>query len=245
MDALSYMFLFKEGGDCLPKDAEPLFNDLSDIQNLEIKLNGVKENISPVNARHYIRFTDEQFRQLTKFDLNSTEIKNLLLETSRVEFKLTFPVRLKSTGARENIHTMNYYSRFYELGHDDISVKKNGVVLSRRYQVTFNTLLGELTVNNLLAKFNDPIDVRLYLLPDSAQIFYRRALSHNNFTRSEYNLTKIAELAGLVDGNQRNLIATVETSILAPLQEYGYIDSFEKVTSNRTEPKYIIRRSVQ
>ncbi len=65
------------------------------------------------------------------------------------------------------------------------------------YSFTFNTFLGELTVNNLFAKFNDPIDVRLYLLPDSAQIFYRRALSHNNFTKNEYNLTTIAELTGL------------------------------------------------
>ena len=50
---------------------------------------------------------------------------------------------------------------------------------------------------------------------------------------------------GITGNNEWNLAITVETNILAPLQEYGYIDSFEKVTSNRTEPKYIIRRSVQ
>jgi hypothetical protein len=245
MDALGNMFLMKEGGDCLPKDAEPIFNDLIDIQQLESQLNGGQGSIHRVNIIRYIRFTDEQFRQFSKLNMNSTEIKNLLLETSRAEFKLTFPVRCKATGAKENIHSMNYYSRFYELRHDDLSVKKNGVVLSRKYRVTFNTFLGELTVNNLFAKFNDPIDVRLYLLPDSAQIFYRRALSHNNFKKNEYNLTTIAELTGLTGNNEWNLAITVEKNILAPLQEYGYIDSFEKVTSNRTEPKYIIRRSVQ
>ena len=87
--------------------------------------------------------------------MNSTEILYLLLETARVEFKLTFPVRFKSNG-KENTHRMNYYSRFFEIGHEDLYVKSNGVVLARRYTVVFNTLLGELFVNNLLAKFNDP-----------------------------------------------------------------------------------------
>jgi hypothetical protein len=242
MDALGYMFLMKEGGDCLPVNSEPIFNDLGDIRLRENQLHDVPENTLSVKSLHNIRFTDEHFRHYSRLNMNSTEIKNLLLETSRVEFKLTYPVRLKSTGSRENIHSMNYYSRFFELRHDDLSVRSDGVVLSRRYQVTFNTFLGELTVNNLLAKFNDPIDIRLYLLPDSAQIFYRRALSHNNFVKIEYNLTSITELAGLTGNNLWNLATTVENNILGPLREYGYIDSYEKVSGDRSAPKYIIKR---
>ena len=243
MDALGYMFLLKHGGDRLPENAEPLFNDLVEIQHRESQLNGSVENNLPVNVKHYIRFDDDQFRQYTKLRMSSTEIKNLLLETSRVEFKLTFPVRLKSTGARENTYLMNYYSRFFELGHEDLIIKSNGVVLKRRYQVVFNTLLGELTVNNLLAKFNDPIDVRLYRLPYSAQIFYRRALSHNNISVIHYNLDTIATLIGLTDSNQRNLAITFETNILGPLKDYGFIDSYEKITEDRKIPKYSIKRS--
>lgn len=124
MDALGYMFLLKEGGDCRPVDSAPIFNDLVDIQQLESQLNGGQGNILTKRAISFIRFTDKQFRQLTNLNMNSTEIKNLLLETSRVEFKLTFPVRCKSTGARETSHSMNYYSRFFELGYEDLSVKK-------------------------------------------------------------------------------------------------------------------------
>jgi hypothetical protein len=138
---------------------------------------------------------------------------------------------------------MNYYSRFFEIGHEDLTVKSNGVVLARRYTIIFNTLLGELFVNNLLAKHNDRIDARLYLLSDSAQIFYRRALSHNNYGRNEYKLATIAKLTGLTDKNQRNLATTIETNILEPLIEYGYIDSYEKVSNGSKIPKYIIRRS--
>ena len=243
MDALGYMFLLKHGGDRLPENAEPLFNDLVEIQQRESQLNGCAENVLTGNIKHYIRFDDDHFRQYTGLRMSSTEIKNLLLETSRVEFKLTFPVRCKATGAKENTHLMNYYSRFFELGYEDLIIKSNGIVLKRRYRVVFNTLLGELTVNNLLAKFNDPIDVRLYLLPDSAQIFYRRALSHNNIPVIHYNLDTIASLIGLTDSNLRNLAITFETNILGPLKDSGFIDSYEKVTEHRKIPKYSIRRS--
>lgn len=243
MDALGYMFLMKMGGDCMPRDSTPIFNDLFEIQELENQLNGAHGNIIASGTKHYIRFTDDDFRKFTDLRMNSTQIKSLLLETSRVEFKLTFPVRLKSTGSKENTHRMNYYSRFFEIGHEDITVKSNGVVLARRYMIVFNTLLGELTVNNLLAKFNDRIDIRFYLLPDSAQYFYRRALLHNNFEKIEFNLATIAEYAGLNDSNQWNLAVTVETNILDPLKQYGYIDSYGKTSDDPKAQKYIVKRS--
>jgi len=242
IDVIGNMFLLKQGGDCLPKNAEPIFNDLFEIQSLEKHLNEDSVAALPMRKRHSIRFTDEQFRQLTGSRLNSNEIKALLLETSRVEFKLTFPVRLKSTGSKENTHRMNYYSRFFEFGHEDLSVKSNGVVLSRRYTIVFSTLLGELFANNLLAKYNDRIDNRLYQLPDSAQIFYRKALIHNNIKRIPFHLATIAKYAGLTDTNPWNLSTTVETNILQPLKENGYIDHYEKEGENPKARKYIIHR---
>jgi hypothetical protein len=243
MDALGYMFLIKEGGDCLPNNAVPLFDDLYEIQQRENQLNSGQDDVTPFASKHYIRFTDDDFRRFTGFRMSSSDIMNLILETSRVEFKLTFPVRLKSTGSKENTHRMNYYSRFFEIGVEDVKVKKNGVVLARRYQIIFNTLLGELFVNNLLAKFNDRIEISFYLLPDSAQIFYRRALLHNNFGMIQFGLSTIAEYAGLKDRNQRNLATTVKTNILEPLKEYGLIDSCEDIGDDPKAPKYLIKRS--
>jgi len=243
LDVIGYMFLLNEGGDCLPKHSSPLFSDLFEIEQLESHLNGGVVSMMIPHKRHYIRFSDADFRRFTGLKMNSTEIKDLLHETSRVEFKLTFPVRLKDTGAKENTHHMNYYSRFFEFAHEDLSVKKNGIVMSRRYTIVFNTLLGELFVNNLLAKFNDPIDIRFYQLPDSAQLFYRRALIHHSFKNSEFNLSTIAEYAGLTDSNLWNLSSTVEKNILQPLIDYGYILSFERVGQEPKSWKYIIKRT--
>jgi len=243
MDALSYIFLMRIGGDCMPKGFTPIFDDLYEIEQRETQLNNGQSNIIPITTNHYIRFTDDDFRKCTDLKLSSTDIMKLLLETSRVEFKLTFPVRLKSTGSKENTHRMNYYSRFFELGVEDLKVKSDGVVIARRYQVVFNTLLGELFVNNLLGKFNDKIDIGFYLLTDSAQIFYRRALLHNNFGKIEFGLPTIAEYTGLKDINHWNLAVTVETNILKPLKESGYIDSYERTGDDPKSPKYLAKRS--
>jgi len=86
-------------------------------------------------------------------------------------------------------------------------------------------------------------DIRFYLLPDSAQIFYRRALVHNNFEEIPFTLSTIAEYVGLKDSNQRNLATTIEKNVLESLKEYGCIDSYEKVGADSKMPKYIIRRS--
>lgn len=243
MDAIGYIFLMNEGGDAMPTASEAIFNDIYEIELLESQLNGATGNISAGCRPHFIRFTDNDFKRHTDLKMSSTEIHDLLLETSRVEFKLTFPVRLKSTEAKENTHRMNYYSRFFELAYEDMRIKSNDVVLMRRYTVIFNTLLGGLFVNNLLAKYNDKIDVRFYQLPDSAQIFYRRALLHHNYQRSPFYLTTIAEYTGLVDRNPTNLASTVENSILKPLIEQGYIDGYEKNGGDSRNPKYIIKRS--
>ena len=52
------------------------------------------------------------------------------------------------------------------------------------------------------------------LLPDSAQIFYRRILLYHNRPKTEIYLKKISELTGLFDANEATLKNTVEKKIL-------------------------------
>jgi hypothetical protein len=257
MDALGYMFLLKEGGDRLPEECCPIFYDLFDIESRENHLhvtansndsqkgnskNKVSSNQDSGANRYSIGFTDKDFRKCTGLTFNSSAIHNLLLETSRVEFKVSFPVRLKSTGNKENLHRMNFYSRFFELAYEDTHIRKDGIVQQRRYRIYFNTLLGELFVNNLKARFNDKIDLKFYTLPDSAQVFYRRMLLHHSFPALEINLSKLANAAGLQDSNVANLMKTVETNILEPLKEHAYIESY-KMVAGMSEPKYIVLRT--
>jgi hypothetical protein len=244
MDTLGYMFLLKEGGNTLPTVHCPIFNDLGEVISRENQLMSAEGDEVP-KARYSISFTDRDFRKMTGLKLRSPEILQLLLETSRAEFKLTFPVRLKSTNNRQQFHRMNVYSRFFELVEEVIRKNKDGVILERRYRVLFNTILGELFVNNLKARFNNKIDLKFYkLLPESAQILYRRLLIHHNRPKTEIHLSKIAELTGLCDANEINLKHTVESNILEPLKQYGYIQSY-KICEGLNGVKYIITRKLK
>jgi hypothetical protein len=241
MDALGYMFVMKTGGDRLPEHPAPIFDDLFEVEQRENQLNGLETVSTRTVSQHSIGFTDEDFRRYTGLKLSSADILQLLLDTSRVEFKLSFPLRLRSTGNKEVFHRMNFHSRFFELSYEDVKIRSDNIIQGRRYRVIFNTLLGEFFVNNLLAYYNDRIDQKFYLLPDSAQIFYRRMLQHNDYTPIEFHLSKISEAAGLRDNNESNLVKTVETSILEPLKRGGYISSYEKLL-NGNGIKYRIER---
>jgi hypothetical protein len=243
MDALGYMFVLKMGGDRLPETSAPIFNDLFDVEQRENQLNGLATVSTLIMSRHSIGFADWDFREFTGLKLSSAEIMQLLLDTSRVEFKLSFPLRLKSTGNKEVMHRMHHYSRFFELSYEEVRVRSDHIIQARKYRATFNTLLGELFVNNLLARYNDRIDHRFYLLPESAQIFYRKLLIHHSYAEFEIHLSKISEAVGLMDGNVSNLLKTVESGILEPLKLAGYIESYEKVP-NGNDIKYAIKRTM-
>ena len=108
----------------------------------------------------------------------------------------------------------------------------------------FSTILGELFVNNLKARFNDEITLKFYTLPDSAQIFYRRVFLHHSFKRREIYLEEIAKTVGLCDSNISNLTKTVERSVLEPLESYGYIEFYEK-TKGLNGIKYVIDQKIE
>lgn len=255
MDVVGYMFLLKEGGDKLPKESAPIFHDLDTIRIREEQLSkgtNTPENCQTTTSgsvqslishpKYYVRFSDSDFRKFTGFKLSSKDILNLLLETARVEFKLSFPVRLKNHKGKEKVHTMNVFSRLFELSETVNEVRKDGIVQSRIYEVIFNTILGELFVNNLMSRYVSKIENSFYRLPGSAQIFYRRFLIHNTYTQMDINLATIVEKVRLKDKNMTNLIATVEFGILEPLKEHGLIDSYDK-QKGLIGIKYRIRRS--
>jgi hypothetical protein len=254
MDVIGYLWLLKLGGDRLPEDSTPLFLDLGNVITKENELStkpldfkseealkSKSDKDEESNSFYSLSFDDSYFRRCTGLKLSSNDIKNLLLETARVEFKLTFPVRLKESGDKEVLHKMNFYSRFFELAVEHEKSRKDGIIQHRRYRIFFTTILGQLFINNLKAKLNSKLDIKFYTLPESAQIFYRRALLHISYPRKEMNRATIASMVGLKDQNYTNLTKTIETNVLEPLKRSGFIDSYSK-TNGMKDVKFIIVR---
>jgi len=260
MDVIGYFLLLKKGENLLPKEPDPIFKNIDSIAEEEKRfansnkltsnfITGDEQAIKRIEAtRHWIHFDDKEFRKYTDLDMSSNDIKDLLLDTSRVEFKLVFPVRLPDEKRKANRkvkdhhYTMNLFSRLFEFGYIDRDVRNDGVVQNREYYISFNTTLGQLFAHNLLSKSYDWLENRFYNLPNNAQIFYRRFLLHNTYKHTQYNLETIIESLNLKDKNITNLINTIETSAFKPLREQGLIDSFEKVTG-LYGIKYIIKKS--
>jgi hypothetical protein len=240
MDVVGYFFLLREGRDLLPKDSKPIFENLESVRKREGELNPPTGLIS----KYSVTFTDEDFRKFTGSNLSSSEIYQLLHETSQVEFKLVFPVRLTDQKKRseEKWYTMNYFSRVFELGCVDKEKRNDEIVTLREYTARFNTLLGELFAHNLLTKNYDWVDTGFYKLPYSAQVFYRRFLLHNDFKSIPISLDNISVKLNYLDSNQANLLKTVEQSILIPLRDFGLLASYEK-EEGLGGIKYIVKRS--
>jgi hypothetical protein len=247
MDAVGYMMILKEGGNSLPEERIFIFKDLKSIANRESLLSKISGNDLQVtnfstNTR-WINFKDNDFRQFTNQDYSSNQIFNMLHSTSKVEFKLVYPVRMeKGKKLEENVYKMNFLSRPFEFGYIDKGLRKDGFVRSREYTVTFNTMLGELFVHNLLSEDYDWIDSKFYKLPSHAQLFYRHFLLHMDYVSLPLNLETIINRLNLQDKNITNQIRTIEENIFKPLIEHGFITSYEKVFNGLMELKYIIKR---
>jgi len=256
-DVVGYYLLLKEGKDLLPKDAAPIFNDMKSIATREstisknnnnaVSTNNLSMNDVDIqriqNTRYNITFTDKDFRKNTSQNMSSNEIMNLLLETSRVEFKLVFPVRMwNGKKAKEQTYNMNFFSRLFEFGYVDKETRNDGVVQLREYYISFNTVLGEMFAHNLLSQSFDWLDNRFYNLPYNAQVFYRRFLLHNDYKSIQLKIETIRERLNLDDKNITNLRNTIERNILEPLVNQGLIDSYQKEKDGLYGLKYIIKR---
>ena len=208
MDVIGHMLLSAEGGDRFPEGYFPIFNDLASINRRETELTSniqqvdqgpsTQTNTTGIDrikkTRYWIEFFDKEFREHTNNDMSSNDIMNLLLETSRVEFKLTYPVRiLEGKDQRLRFYRMNVFSRLFEFGYIDKGIRSDGVVQSRKYYISFNTILGELFVHNLLTHNYDWLDSRFYSLPSTAQVFYRRFFLHNDIKSIPINFDTVKE----------------------------------------------------
>jgi hypothetical protein len=256
MDVISYCFLLKTGGNSLPKEVSPIFEDIESIKLREMELkpfldkspipSEVTEEDIPIikNQKYWVKLSDKDFRRFTGKEMSSNEIMNLLRETSSVEFCLSFPVRLfrgDRKDAKERWYDMTIFSRLFELASINIDVRKDGVVQGREYYIVFSTILGELFVHNLLTFNFDWVDKKLYNLPRSAQIFYRHFLLHNNFSSIQLNLDTIVSEMNFLDKNITNLIKNLELNTLEPLKRNGLILSY-KETEGLQGIKYEIKR---
>jgi len=252
MDVIGYIFLLDYGCGSLPKEPSLMFNDFGSIgvrESLPSSESINNDHLISVdldkikNQKNGIKFTDADFRKYTSLDYSSNQIRDLLYETSKVEFKLVFPVRMmEGEKPKEKLYQMNIFSKLFEFGYIDRDIRHDGIVQSREYYIFFNTILGELFLHNLLSGSYDWVDSNFYMLPANAQAFYRQFILHHDKTTNPINLVTIKERLRLLDTNPTNLLRTIEENILKPLIQHGFILSYEKKIDGFMGTKFTIKR---
>lgn len=107
---------------------------------------------------------------------SSKELCELITSTGKCAFEMVYPIRYFDGKNYQNylFNNINYPSTFYRLLEvRTLKTSKDGHVLSREYDIKFDTFLGYYFVQNCTSCYTDLIPDKFYSLSDYAQLLYR------------------------------------------------------------------------
>lgn len=127
-----------------------------------------------------IKITDGNLKGQLPFlkKYSSQQIRDMIIQTSECRIRMNYPIRFYDGKNYQNFPYNNYNengscSFFTLLNVRNSKKSKDGHVLEREYQITFNTFLGYFFVQNCLSCYTDLLPGKFYLMSDYAQLFYR------------------------------------------------------------------------
>lgn len=107
---------------------------------------------------------------------SSLEIENIIKDTNKLVFKMSFPVRYFNGKTYKTFHFNNYNipSALFTLKEIKAAkMSKDNHILAREYAILFNTVLGHFFVQNIFSSYVDFLPYSFYKLSNYAQLFYR------------------------------------------------------------------------
>jgi len=125
-----------------------------------------------------IELTTDDFRRLTgQGHLYRKEITTLILETSKVEFKISYPLLYLgeiTKGRNKGRQRVTQGFLPFSKSHTLFTVEVDG----ERYKISFATGFGPLFCHNIQLRGFNQLPDNFYNLPKPAQLVYRKFLSH-------------------------------------------------------------------
>jgi hypothetical protein len=148
------------------------------------KLYNVDKNHGRIKKPVTIILNDGQLRRELPFlrKYSSKRIMEMIIQTSKCELWMNYPV-CYYTGKRYEIFPFNNFGfnsclfTLKVIRNSKISTvsKKSpkARVLERKYEITFNTLLGYAFMQNMFSSYMDLLPGKFYEMSDYAQLYYR------------------------------------------------------------------------
>jgi len=180
-----------------------------------------------------IIFTDSQLKKDLPFlkKYSSVQISELITQTSEVKLRMNYPIRFFDGKAYQNFQFTNYgsLSRLFSLKQvEDLDKSKTGSVLSRRYRIDFDTILGYFYVQNCISGYTDLLPGKFYELSDYAQLFYRiLVLPYFDGVKSKLGIDEIQQRLVLKTQDTDMLRKTIRR-ILDELKDDGFLKDWSE-----------------
>jgi len=159
----------------------------------------------------------------------SKKLYDLIKNTADCKIKMNFPITLFGDGRYQKYHFANYCSsnlfRFRILSSEKSS---NGNILSRKYQIVFNTILGFFFIQNVLSCYTNLLPGHFYNMTEYAQLFYRMLiLPYYNGVKIPISLKEIK--ARLVLKSDNSMSRKTVKRILKELESNHFISNPDEI----------------
>jgi hypothetical protein len=148
-----------------------------------------------------IKLTEKQIKALPCFEkYNSNRIYEIINDISNFNFRTTYQVRLyfsENTKAKKKFKHCKLENKngMYKIFNFETIEKKNknGFIYSREYVINFNTIFGNLFLNNLLSINVDYYDYEKFCkLSETSQFLYRIInTKRNGFDQNDFLISEI------------------------------------------------------
>jgi hypothetical protein len=198
-----------------------LYNEESELpKEIFAPFNRMKKPLTISLTDRYLKI---QLPFLKKY--SSNRMKKLFLQTAEAKVQMIYPIRFYNGNAYENYSycNANIFSKLFSINNvEDIKISKNGKILERRYEITFDTILGFLFTQNCLSCYTDLLPGKFYLLSDYAQLLYR-ILILPYFNKVKIPL-KLSEIKGrLILKSENYMTRKVVKRLLDELESHLFI----------------------
>lgn len=177
----------------------------------------------------------KQLPFLKKKIKTSKRLLELFTKTANCKLRMNFPITLFEEGEykKHQYGNINSPSNLFSLEVKNDKVSLNGNILSRKYRIKFDTLLGYFFIQNILSCSTNLLPGHFYNMSEYAQLFYRMLiLLYYNGVKIPISLKEIK--ARLVLKSDNSMSRKVVKRILEELELNRFISNPKEIIKEGT-----------
>ena len=175
-----------------------------------------------------IVFSDRELKKQISFlrKYSSQQLCDMFKNAATCKVGMRYPVLVSERGKYMKYEYNNYNcpcSFFTITKITNSNISKDGHVLERLYNITFDTYLGYFFIQNVLSCYVDLLPYSFYKMSDYAQLYYRfMVLTYFNHIKDRIRIDEIQRRL-LLKTSDTHMLRTLIKDILKKLEAHSFI----------------------